>query len=137
MAFIREFKFTRSPPRIPEIRLPENCVLEVASAVRVEVNRALAVLRDIASGRDLKKFLGVCQSLPCMFVVEPCFLLRELLSGPLLIPLIFKHLNLFLHVKNRSSKTLLQIELISTLCLLISWITVLMLHLAIQGPLHW
>ncbi|KAB1204933.1 Reticulon-like protein B2 [Morella rubra] len=48
----------KSPPRIPEIRLPENCVLEVASAVRVEVNRALAVLRDIASGRDLKKFLG-------------------------------------------------------------------------------
>jgi hypothetical protein len=49
----------RSPPRIPEVGLPENCVLEVASAVRAEINCALAVLRDIASGRDLKKFLGV------------------------------------------------------------------------------
>lgn len=50
---------TRSPPHIPEVQLPEKCVLEVASALRIEFNQALAVLRDIASGRDLKKFLGV------------------------------------------------------------------------------
>lgn len=51
---------TRSPLEIPVVTVPEKCVLEVASALRFEINRALAVLRDIASGRDLKKFLGVC-----------------------------------------------------------------------------
>lgn len=50
---------TRSAPHIPEVQLPEKCVLEVASAFRAEINLALSVLRDIASGRDLKKFLGV------------------------------------------------------------------------------
>ena len=50
----------RSPPNIPEVILPEKCVLEVASALRVEINRALDVVRDIASGKDLKTFLGVC-----------------------------------------------------------------------------
>ncbi|KAF5451145.1 hypothetical protein F2P56_031434 [Juglans regia] len=53
----------KSPPCIPEFRLPENCVLEVASTVRIEINRALAVLRDIASGRNLKTFLGVVAGL--------------------------------------------------------------------------
>lgn len=50
----------RSPPRIPEVIIPEDIVLGVASAFRIEFNRALAILRDIASGRDLKKFLVVC-----------------------------------------------------------------------------
>ncbi|XP_062149672.1 reticulon-like protein B2 [Alnus glutinosa] len=53
----------KSPPRIPELRLPENCVLEVVSTVRIEINFALAVLRDIASGRDFKEFLGVIAGL--------------------------------------------------------------------------
>lgn len=51
---------TRSPPHIPEVQLSEKCVLEIASALRAEINLAFSVLRDIASGRDLKKFLGVC-----------------------------------------------------------------------------
>lgn len=59
----------KSPPRIPEVGLPENCVLEVASAVRAEINCALAVLQDIASGRDLKKFLGVIAGLWVVSVV--------------------------------------------------------------------
>ena len=50
----------RSPPRIPEVHLPEEPFLQVASALRIEINRALGMLRDIAAGRDLKKFLGVC-----------------------------------------------------------------------------
>lgn len=49
----------RSPPRIPEVRLSEEPFLQVAAALRFEINRALAVLRVIASGRDLKKFLAV------------------------------------------------------------------------------
>lgn len=50
----------RSPPKIPEVILPEDIVLGVASALRIEFNRAVAILREIASGRDLKKFLAVC-----------------------------------------------------------------------------
>ncbi|KAL6496820.1 Reticulon-like protein B4 [Orobanche hederae] len=47
------------PSHIPEICLPVDPFAEVASALRVEINRALVVLREIASSRDLKKFLLV------------------------------------------------------------------------------
>lgn len=50
----------RSPPRIPEVQIPKDPVMEFAQALRFEINRAFTVLRDIASGRDLKKFLSVC-----------------------------------------------------------------------------
>ncbi|MBA0689742.1 hypothetical protein Goari_007457 [Gossypium aridum] len=50
----------KSPPRIPEVQIPKDPVMEFAQALRFEINRAFAVLRDIASGRDLKKFLSVC-----------------------------------------------------------------------------
>ncbi|KAL3536763.1 hypothetical protein ACH5RR_000129 [Cinchona calisaya] len=53
----------KSPPRIPEVRLSEEPFLQVAAALRLEINRALAVLRQIASGRDLKKFLIVISGL--------------------------------------------------------------------------
>lgn len=53
---------TRAPPHIPEVVLPKDIVLSVASALRIEINRALEILRDIASGKDLKKFLVVCAS---------------------------------------------------------------------------
>lgn len=53
------FLCTRSPPKIPEVLLPEKWVREVASGLRIEINRGFAVLHDIASGRDLKKFLAV------------------------------------------------------------------------------
>ncbi|KAA8516108.1 hypothetical protein F0562_019287 [Nyssa sinensis] len=59
----------KSPPRIPEVQLPEDPFLEVASALRIEINRALAVLRDIASGRDLKKFLAVIAGLWVLSIV--------------------------------------------------------------------
>ncbi|KAL3517226.1 hypothetical protein ACH5RR_024128 [Cinchona calisaya] len=53
----------KSPPRIPEVRLPEEPFLQFAAALRFEINRALAVLRAVASGRDLKKFLVVITGL--------------------------------------------------------------------------
>ncbi|EOY23375.1 hypothetical protein QUC31_008223 [Theobroma cacao] len=62
----------KSPPNIPEVVLPEKCVLEVASALRIEVNRALDVVRDIASGNDLKKFLGVIVGLWALSLVGNC-----------------------------------------------------------------
>ena len=45
---------------MPEVKIPEGPFIQVVSALTTEVNRALAVLRSIASGRDLKKFLIVC-----------------------------------------------------------------------------
>ncbi|KAF7810387.1 reticulon-like protein B2 [Senna tora] len=53
----------KSPPRIPEVHIPEDHVTQVASALTTEINWALVVLRDIASGRDLKKFLSVIAGL--------------------------------------------------------------------------
>ncbi|KAK6285721.1 hypothetical protein POUND7_011900 [Theobroma cacao] len=49
----------KSPPRIPEVHLPEEPFLQVAAALTFELNQALKLLRDIASGRNLKKFLMV------------------------------------------------------------------------------
>lgn len=56
--------FFRSPPHIPEVHIPEEPVLEFASAVRIEINRAFGILRETASGKDLKMFLSVCFFLP-------------------------------------------------------------------------
>ncbi|KAM7260386.1 hypothetical protein ACFE04_016127 [Oxalis oulophora] len=59
----------KSPPRIPEVKIPEEPVLQVAAALRFEINRAFALLRDIASGRDLKKFLSVIAGLWVLSIV--------------------------------------------------------------------
>ncbi|XP_010251601.1 PREDICTED: reticulon-like protein B2 [Nelumbo nucifera] len=59
----------KTPPRIPEVYIPEDPVLQFASALRIEINRAFAVLRDIASGRDLKKFLAVIAGLWVLSIV--------------------------------------------------------------------
>ncbi|KAF8013359.1 hypothetical protein BT93_I1257 [Corymbia citriodora subsp. variegata] len=57
------------PPRIPEVSIPEEPVLQFASALRLEINQAFAVLRDIASGKDLKKFLLVIAGLWLLSIV--------------------------------------------------------------------
>ncbi|KAF8413255.1 hypothetical protein HHK36_001231 [Tetracentron sinense] len=62
----------KSPPRIPEVHIPEGPVLQIASALRIEINQAFAVLRDIASGRDLKKFLAVIAGLWILSIVGSC-----------------------------------------------------------------
>ncbi|KAE9462388.1 hypothetical protein C3L33_05704, partial [Rhododendron williamsianum] len=62
----------KSPPRIPEVHLPEEQFLEFASALRIEINRALVVLRDIASGRDLKKFVAVIAGLWVLSLLGSC-----------------------------------------------------------------
>ncbi|GFP91338.1 reticulon-like protein b2 [Phtheirospermum japonicum] len=63
----------KSPPKIPNVIIPEDIVLAVASSLRVEINRALATLRDIASGKDLKKFLAVIAGLWVLSVLGSCF----------------------------------------------------------------
>lgn len=59
----------KSPPNIPDISLPEKHVLEIASVLRNDINYALHVLRDIALGRDLKKFLSVVAGLWVLSIV--------------------------------------------------------------------
>ncbi|KAL6979531.1 Reticulon-like protein B1 [Sarracenia purpurea var. burkii] len=59
----------KSSPRIPEVCIPEEPVLEFASALRIEINWGFGVLREIASGRDLKTFLSVIAGLWILSVV--------------------------------------------------------------------
>ncbi|XP_022734311.1 reticulon-like protein B2 [Durio zibethinus] len=61
-----------SPPNIPEVVLPEKCVLEVVSALRIAINRALDVGMNIASGKDWKTFLGVIAGLWFLSLVGNC-----------------------------------------------------------------
>ncbi|ONK79204.1 uncharacterized protein A4U43_C01F3980 [Asparagus officinalis] len=49
----------KSPPHIPEVSIPEDLTVNIALSLRYEINRGLAVLRSIASGKDLKKFIIV------------------------------------------------------------------------------
>ncbi|KAK4487808.1 hypothetical protein RD792_005502 [Penstemon davidsonii] len=63
----------KSPPKIPQVILPEDIVLGVASALRIEFNRGFAIIRDIASGRDLKKFLAVIAGLWVLSILGSCF----------------------------------------------------------------
>lgn len=53
----------RSPPHIPEIVIPEAAIHNLASDLRLEVNRAFAILHEVATGRDLKKYLLVVAGL--------------------------------------------------------------------------
>ncbi|CAI9092329.1 OLC1v1027531C1 [Oldenlandia corymbosa var. corymbosa] len=62
----------KAPPQFPEVILPEDIVLGVASAFRIEINRALAILREIASGRELKKFLAVIAVLWIFSILGSC-----------------------------------------------------------------
>ncbi|KAH7854343.1 hypothetical protein Vadar_012779 [Vaccinium darrowii] len=62
----------KSPPQIPEVGIPEDIIVGVAFALRVEINRALAILRDIASGKDVKKFLAVIAGLWIVSILGGC-----------------------------------------------------------------
>ncbi|XP_031380280.1 reticulon-like protein B4 [Punica granatum] len=63
----------KSAPHIPDVVIPEKCVLEVVSALRFEINRGLAILREIASGRNVKQFLAVVVGLWVVSVVGSWF----------------------------------------------------------------
>ncbi|CAI9102043.1 OLC1v1000231C2 [Oldenlandia corymbosa var. corymbosa] len=62
----------KSPPRIPEVQLAEEPFLQIAAVLRFEINRALSVLREIASGKDLKKFLAVIAGLWFFSILGSC-----------------------------------------------------------------
>nr|GMC79992.1 reticulon-like protein B1 [Ipomoea batatas] len=44
----------KSPPHIPEVHILEDPFLQIAAALTTEINRCLALLREVALGRDLK-----------------------------------------------------------------------------------
>ncbi|XAR71679.1 hypothetical protein NMG60_11018064 [Bertholletia excelsa] len=69
----------QSPPQIPEVHISNEIILGIAYALRIQVNRALAILRDVASGRDLKKFLAAIAGLWFLSIVgSSCSLLTLL-----------------------------------------------------------
>jgi len=62
----------KSPPQIPEVIIPEDLVLNIALSTRHEINRAFANLRQIALGRDIKKFLIVIAGLWLLSILGSC-----------------------------------------------------------------
>lgn len=62
----------KSPPHIPVVSIPEDLTVNIALSLRYEINRGFAVLREIASGRDLKKFLIVIAGLWVLSVIGSC-----------------------------------------------------------------
>ncbi|KDP45665.1 hypothetical protein JCGZ_17272 [Jatropha curcas] len=48
-----------SPPEFPKITVPEELFVTILLGLRSELNMAITTLRNIASGKDLKKFLSV------------------------------------------------------------------------------
>ncbi|CAN0891786.1 Reticulon-like protein B5 [Linum grandiflorum] len=62
----------KSPPQIPEVVIPEKCIHDVASALRYEFNRGSTVVREIASGRDIKKFVIVIAGLWFISIIGSC-----------------------------------------------------------------
>ncbi|KAK4486482.1 hypothetical protein RD792_009164 [Penstemon davidsonii] len=65
------FRF-RSPPQIPELSITEETVLEFPYTFRIVINHVFATLRDIASGKDLKKFLSTIAGLWVLSIVGSC-----------------------------------------------------------------
>jgi hypothetical protein len=62
----------KSPPKIPEVIIPEEPIVKAAAAFRAYINLAFATLKEIASGRDLKKFLSVIAGLWILSVLGSC-----------------------------------------------------------------
>jgi len=60
-------------PRIPEVHISEERARHAAFALRNDINRVLSLLRNVALGRDLKKFLMVIAGLWVLSVVGSWF----------------------------------------------------------------
>ncbi|CAL0315023.1 unnamed protein product [Lupinus luteus] len=63
----------KSPPQIPKVHLPEEPFLQIVSALRIEINRGFSAVRDISSGKNLKKFLIVIIGLWILSIVGNWF----------------------------------------------------------------
>ncbi|KAG0591994.1 hypothetical protein M758_1G204000 [Ceratodon purpureus] len=63
----------RNGPPVPELSLSEDFVLSTASVIRYDVNKALAIARDVALGKDFKLFLLVIAFLYVVSTVTSWF----------------------------------------------------------------
>ncbi|XP_038980389.1 reticulon-like protein B1 isoform X2 [Phoenix dactylifera] len=75
----------RSPPKFPEVILPEDMFLNIAHAVRYQINEAFSTFRYVASGKDLKQFLMVTAGLWVVSVIGSWFSFLTLLYIAFLI----------------------------------------------------
>ncbi|XP_048227421.1 reticulon-like protein B5 isoform X2 [Ricinus communis] len=62
-----------SPPEFPRITVPEDLLVAILLWLRGEINRAFLNFRDVALGKDLKKFLSVIAVLWVISVVGSWF----------------------------------------------------------------
>jgi len=63
----------KSPPNIPEVKIPEDTIVNIARSLSYEINRGFSTLREIGHGRDLKKFLIVVAGLWVLSVLGGCW----------------------------------------------------------------
>ncbi|XP_074566860.1 reticulon-like protein B2 [Curcuma longa] len=63
---------SKSRPNIPEISIPEDPVVNVALSLGHQLNWLLASLREVAMGRDLKKFLIIIGGLWLVSIIGNC-----------------------------------------------------------------
>ncbi|PIA59693.1 hypothetical protein AQUCO_00400530v1 [Aquilegia coerulea] len=63
----------KSPPKFPEIVLPEDLFVSIALSLRHEINRAFTTFREVASGKDLMKFLKLIAIMWVLSVVGSWF----------------------------------------------------------------
>lgn len=62
----------KSQPKIPNISIPEEPFMQIVAAARIEINQGFAAIQDIASGKDLKKFLLVIGGLWILSKIGSC-----------------------------------------------------------------
>ncbi|KAG0532662.1 hypothetical protein BDA96_04G126700 [Sorghum bicolor] len=76
----------KSPPDVPEVQISEDLAVNIALALRADINKALALLREIALGHNLMKFLGVIVALWILSEIgELCELLRFMYIAVLIL----------------------------------------------------
>ncbi|KAI0488085.1 hypothetical protein KFK09_027911 [Dendrobium nobile] len=62
----------KSPPNISQVRIPEDLAVYIANSLRVQINRLLDALEEIALGRDFKKVLAVIAGLWVVSMIGSC-----------------------------------------------------------------
>ncbi|XP_027126936.1 reticulon-like protein B5 [Coffea arabica] len=88
------FFVNRSPLELPEIALPENLCMSFALLLRDRFNQAFGIFRQVASERDVKKFLGAIVALWLVSIVGSWFDLLTLVYlmfvALLTVPLLYE-----------------------------------------------
>ncbi|MED6122178.1 Reticulon-like protein [Stylosanthes scabra] len=67
------FESMEAPVQVPQVAIPEDFLIHIVKALRFEINRAFLLLREIGTGRDIKKFLTVVGVLWLISLVGSCF----------------------------------------------------------------